>query len=123
MNCLTNEPKLNQLKAMVRGDSRAYKFRRRTYAGETITDTPESLYFTLKTSFKTEDYVLQKRLGNMNITQDGYWHFLLTPQDTESLDYGRYCWDIQVVQDGYKTTIARGYLELTNESTWEANEQ
>jgi hypothetical protein len=107
---------------MVRGDSKAYKFQRKDREGNILTDTPTTLFFTVKTSFKTQEYVLQKNLENMYITQDGYWHFVLNPEDTEDLPYGKYCWDIQVVQDGFKTTIARGYLVLTDESTWEVNE-
>lgn len=122
MTCANSSPALNQTKYMVRGDSKAYKFQRKDREGNILTDTPTTLFFTVKTSFKTQEYVLQKNLENMYITQDGYWHFVLNPQDTEDLPYGKYCWDIQVVQDGFKTTIARGHLELTNESTWEVNE-
>lgn len=122
MTCANSSPALNQTKYMVRGDSKAYKFQRKDKEGNILTDTPTTLFFTVKTSFKTQEYVLQKNLENMYITQDGYWHFVLNPEDTEDLPYGKYCWDIQVVQDGFKTTIARGHLELTNESTWEVNE-
>lgn len=122
MTCVNSSPALNQTKYMVRGDSKAYKFQRKDREGNILTDTPTTLFFTVKTSFKTQEYVLQKNLENMYITQDGYWHFALNPEDTEDLPYGKYCWDIQVVQDGFKTTIARGYLELTNESTWKENE-
>lgn len=121
MTC-ANSVALRQPKTMVRGDSKGYKFKRINKEGETISDTPSTLFFTLKTSFNTEQAIVQKKLDQMSQTQDGYWHFRLNPEDTEDLPYGKYCWDIQVVQDGYKTTIARGYLELTNESTWEVNE-
>lgn len=122
MTCANSSPALNQTKYMVRGDSKAYKFQRKDREGNILTDTPSTLFFTVKTSFNTQDFVLQKTLENMYITQDGYWHFVLNPEDTENLPYGKYCWDIQVVQDGFKTTIARGHLELTKESTWEMNE-
>ena len=122
MTCANSSPALDQTKYMVRGDSKAYKFQRKDREGNILTDTPTTLFFTVKTSFKTQEYVLQKNLENMYITQDGYWHFVLNPEDTEDLPYGKYCWDIQVVQDGFKTTIARGYLVLTDESTWEVNE-
>lgn len=122
MTCVNSSPALNQTKYMVRGDSKAYKFQRKDKGGNILTDTPTTLFFTVKTSFKTQEYVLQKNLENMYITQDGYWHFVLNPEDTEDLPYGKYCWDIQVVQDGFKTTISRGHLFLTDESTWEVNE-
>ena len=122
MTCANSSPALNQTKYMVRGDSKTYKFQRKDREGNILTDTPTTLFFTVKTSFKTQEYVLQKNLENMYITQDGYWHFVLNPEDTEDLPYGKYCWDIQVVQDGFKTTISRGHLFLTDESTWEVNE-
>lgn len=122
MTCANSSPALNQTKYMVRGDSKAYKFQRKDREGNILTDTPTTLFFTVKTSFKTQEYVLQKNLENMFITQDGYWHFVLNPEDTENLPYGKYCWDIQVVQDGFKTTISRGHIFLTDESTWKENE-
>ena len=122
MNCENNSSALNQTKRMIRGDTKAFKFRRKNHEHETIHNTPESLYFTIKTNFKTESYLFQKKLDNMYKTEDGYWHFRLNPEDTESLDYGKYCWDIEVIQGGFKTTISRGYLELLNEATWKANE-
>lgn len=124
MTCANNSSALNQVKRIVRGDSRGFKFRRRNRSTHNpILDTPEALYFTIKTNFKTEAYLFQKKLDNMYMSEDGYWHFLLNPEDTEDLDYGKYCWDIEVIQSGYKTTISRGYLELLNEATWKANEQ
>lgn len=122
MACESNSPALNQTKCLIRGDSRGFKFQRKNYQQEAITDTPETLFFTVKTSFKVVDYLFQKKLDNMWMTQDGYWHFKLNPQDTESLPYGKYCWDVQVVQNGFKTTIARGYLKLLDESTFKENE-
>lgn len=122
MTCANSSPALNQTKFMIRGDSKAYKFQRKDREGNILTDKPTTLFFTLKTSFNTKDFVLQKTLDNMYISEDGYWHFVLNPDDTEDLPYGKYCWDIQVVQDGFKTTISRGFLVLSNESTWKENE-
>lgn len=83
---------------------------------------PEAIYFTIKRNFTEEEVLVQRRIESMTQTADGYWHFQIAPEDTEGLNYGQYCWDLEVIQEGFKTTIARGYLQLTNEATFASNE-
>ena len=108
--------------SQTRGDTRGYYFKRIDGDGQVITTAPNSLYFTVKSSFFTQQVVFQKKLEDMTVDEDGTYHFVIEPKDTESLDYGSYVWDIQVTQDNVVTTIAKGTLNLTHEATWASNE-
>lgn len=108
---------------MIRGDTRAYKFKRHLLDGTIITEEPESLYFTIKRSFNSKDFVVQKKLSDMSyMEEDEYWHFIIEPEDTENLSYGTYVFDLQAVQDGFKTTIAKGQFIIETEVTFKINE-
>lgn len=105
-----------------RGDTRSYKFTRLDPQGEVITAIPDSLYFTVKTSYNTPNFVIQKTLDDMTIDEENVYHFTIEPNDTEQLPYGTYVFDIQVTQDGVVTTIAKDKFVLTQEATWVINE-
>lgn len=107
----------------IRGDTIKYYFQRLDAEGNVITDTPESLYFTVKKDYKTKDFFIQKTLADMAFdTTDSTWHFTLDPADTDNMKYGTYVYDVQVVQDGIKTTIAKGDFVLEEEVTFVTNE-
>ena len=57
----------------------------------------------------------------MTIDEEGVWHVVIQPSDTENLAYGTYVLDIEVTAQGYVTTIAKDTLKLTEESTWSVN--
>lgn len=108
---------------IIRGDSKAYKFQRKYFSGEVITDRPDSLYFTIKRNYNVKDFVLQKNIEHMSYDdEDECWHFTLEPSDTENLPYGHYVYDIQAVQNGFKTTISKGDVYIDTEVTFKENE-
>lgn len=106
---------------LTRGDTGQYKFKRLDAQGHAITNTPDSLDFTVKNSFSDSDIVFQKKLADMTMDEDGTWHFTIDPADTEKLPVGNYVFDIEVKQDNYVQTIAKGTLKLTSEATWYNN--
>lgn len=106
---------------MVRGDTLSLQFQRKDLDGDVITDTPSSIYFTVKESYFTPAFVLQKTIANMQMDNEGVWHFSIAPAETESLPYGDYVFDIEVTDNGAVTTIAKGVLRLEGEVTWEVN--
>lgn len=118
MACTGGMAELSQ----TRGDTVGYTFQRLNADGEVITTAPQSLYFTVKHKFTDKEAVLQKKMDEMTMDQDGTWHFVLQSEDTESLDYGVYVYDIQVTDNDAVTTIAKGNLKLTGEATWAVNE-
>lgn len=106
----------------IRGDTKKYKFQRKRADGTVITDRPDSLYFTVKKSYNDSLPVLQKTLNDMTLDQDGTYHFTIEPEDTDGLKYKTYVYDIQVSQNGIKTTIAKGNFIIKEEVTFARNE-
>lgn len=86
----------------------------------------EELYFTMKTSAKISEYVLQKRIGSgIELQEDGYYHITMEPKDTKNLDYGEYVYDIQLKSTNPKElvkTLIEGTIFLEDEVTWGGNE-
>ncbi len=106
---------------LTRGDTGLFKFQRLDAEGHAITSTPDTLDFTVKASFADSDIVFQKKLADMTMDNDGTWHFTIDPTDTQALTVGNYVYDIEVSDDGYVQTIAKGSLKLTQEATWYTN--
>ena len=107
---------------LIRGDTKMYRFQRKRADGAIITDTPDSLYFTVKRDYTKDEAVIQKKLDDMDMDEDGTWHFRIEPEDTDGLKYKTYVYDIQVTQDGVKTTIAKGDFTVEEEVTFAENE-
>lgn len=104
-----------------RGDTIALAFQRKDMDGEVIMDTPTAMYFTMKETFNTMPYVVQKTLEDMEMDAEGVWHFVIAPAETEALLFGDYVFDIEVTDGDAVTTIAKGEIKLEGEATWRAN--
>lgn len=107
---------------MTRGDTLKLKFQRRNKNNQVILTLPSEIYFTVKANKDATAFLIQKRLSDMTFDNDGTYHILLKPCDTEKLPYGTYFFDIEV-DDGsdYTFTISKGYITLTAEATWSEN--
>lgn len=107
---------------LIRGDTGAFKFQRLDQSGAPIVTTPDAIYFTVKKSYTNQEEVFQKDLSDMSFSnEDNSWHFIIQPSDTSSLDYGSYVYDLEVTENDYVQTIAKGKLIIDEESTWVAN--
>lgn len=107
----------------VRGDTTPITFSLKDANGADLEIAPDEIYFTVKTSYKTKDYVFQKRLSKGEITfEKGMCSLILLHKDTASLNYGSYVYDIQIKSGIYYQTICRGSISLDDESTWISNE-
>lgn len=85
--------------------------------------TDTEIYFTLKKSYNTKEYVLQKKYSKGNITVNGKEiKFTLSHKDTAELPFGTYVYDVQFVSGDFVTTLLKGTIELQKESTWINNE-
>lgn len=111
----------NTLK-QTRGDTRRYRFQRKDMNGQVITLLPEKIYFTVKKDWNEQAAVLQKTVADFTIDEDFVYRFTIYPDETESLKYGDYVFDVEVIQDGVKSTIAKGKFILTEEATFAENE-
>lgn len=106
---------------ITRGDTGAFKFQRLDASGNVITTTPDAIYFTVKKSYDCDSFIFQKSLSDMTMDEDGTWHFVIAPNDTATMAYGSYIYDIEVTSGDYVKTIAKGRLVIEEESTWTAN--
>lgn len=90
-----------------------------------LTDA-EQLYFTVKTDSNSNKVLIQKRKNaGIELGEDGYYHTIMEPGDTNKLEYGTYVYDIQLKSTNQKTlvkTLFNGTITLTDEVTWEVDE-
>ena len=105
-----------------RGDTKFLKFQRKNKDKEVILEQAEKLYFTVKKSFRTKEALFQKTIEDMSFDEDGTYHFVIEPEDTDGLEYGMCKYDVQVEHDGVKSTIAIGDFEIKEEVTFAENE-
>lgn len=99
---------------LVRGDTLSFGIQ---LYGEV--NTLDSAYFTIKKDY--EDSVLvQKSLGNgISQVDIGEYAVRLAPEDTQSLEVGRYYYDLQVGNGSDEFTVLRGILNLVYDVTKE----
>lgn len=78
----------------------------------------DTAYFTCRKNH-TEAPVFQKSLGN-GITKvgDNQYTVRIAPDDTESLEAGKYYYDLEIGVNGDKFTILKGILELEQDVTF-----
>lgn len=109
---------------LIRGDSARWKFQRKAADGSVITVEPEAIFWTVKRSYDDQEFVIQKTKEDFELDEDYYYHFGVTPDDTNDLAYGTYYYDIEVIQDDglYKQTIKTGEFIISPEATWASNE-
>ena len=83
----------------------------------------DEIYFTVKKNYNSRDVVFQKKYttGDLEV-EDGLVKFVLKHNDTASLNYGTYVFDIQFKSGDFVKTLVLGTITLTNEATWINNE-
>lgn len=125
-SCGANTPIVGELQTLSlnRGTTVKYKFQRLDYNGDPILARAEELYFVVKKRWTDSDVAITKDLSDMTFDEEGFYHFTITPEDTENMAYGRYVWDVTPVEDNnaYRAKPARGYLVVGNSAGWIINE-
>lgn len=106
-----------------RGDTCPVSFELADSQGNELDFTNAELYFTLKKNYNTTNYILQKKKSAGDITVNGKkGSLVLEHDDTATMNYGNYVYDIQVKSGDYVKTLVLGTITLTNESTFKVNE-
>jgi hypothetical protein len=84
----------------------------------------DEIYFTVKTAFNKNEYLFQKRLstGEIELTEDGDYQFVIEPDDTDGLKFGKYVFDIELIAGSDIKQTFVGELTLTDEATHRRNE-
>lgn len=103
----------------VRGDSCLFKVKLALQGNETISMSDiDNIIITCRQYPDIESEVLFKKVKeDVTLDEDGYLHFNFKPEDTQTLAYGTYCFDIEITMTtGYrKSKMFR--FELTDETT------
>lgn len=109
--------------SFARGDSFQKGFQLRDQSTQDpITQEFDEIYFTMKKNYSRSDFVLQKTLSGGGIVADGSGHYTLTllPEDTDSLPFGEYDFDIELDRGDFVRTFF-GTITLTKETTHATN--
>lgn len=108
-----------------RGDTFLFKFKLKDKNGVEITLNPtDKLYFTVKKNSKSTDRLIQKTTpSGIVYGEDGYYHITIESDDTATLDYGGYEYDIELkTASGVVKTLILGNITLTDEITFKGDE-
>lgn len=105
--------------SMVRGDTQSFELEI-TENNESV--TVDSIYFTVKNDTHTDEVLFQKKLNDGITLTNNVYNITIDPSDTDSLDYGRYAYDIEIIKNSIKKTIAVGVLDIKEEVTFVINE-
>lgn len=126
MNCPNTLPIVGNLQTIGinRGTSIRLKAQRLDANGNPILVQAEEIYFIVKKKWTDSAALITKDLSNMTFDEEGYYHFTIAPEDTESLAYGQYVWDFTAVEadDTYRAKPAHGYFLIGNSAGWIINE-
>lgn len=109
---------------IIRGDYTRKKFQRQTKSNEVITEKPDKVYFTVKTSEYKKSVLFQKTFEN-GITFDeetGWYTIEILPEDTNDLNFDTYIYDIEIIKDSKPKTIKIDKFIVTKEVTFAENE-
>lgn len=110
---------------ITRGDTNyLYKFRIKDKNENDINLTEnDKLYFTLKSQYEDTALIKKKKDNGIILGEDGYYHIILQPEDTEELEIDTYKYDIELdlyqsISDTYFVkTILEGKIKLTEDIT------
>lgn len=107
--------------SMIRGDTLAFNLVLYDENGELYTEDLTDAYFTCKSNKIDDRYAFIKTLANENgITKvkDGVYLIKVAPEDTRSLEAGRYFYDLQVGMNDDVFTVMHGVLEIEQDVTY-----
>lgn len=111
--------------SMHRGDYIKRKINIVDSSGNVIEDEFDEIYITFKKSANIRKFLFQKKLSSGNIIKndDNSYNFEILPEDTDSLDFGTYAFDIELYRQSplLKQTIL-GQLVILEEVTHAINE-
>jgi hypothetical protein len=107
---------------IIRGDTSKFKFQRLDTDGNPILIPAVQIYFTVKKNAGDKNFVFQKTLQEMELDAEGFYHVIIEPSDTNTMRFGNYVYDIEVITDDYKQTIVLDDFIVGAEVTWAINE-
>ena len=108
---------------MPRGDIHHIQFSVVNQSGTNENLDFDEIFFTVKDSYNRSGYLFQKKLSDGSIVKDGdVYTFTINPEDTNSLQFKTYVFDIEVLSDNTVKSTFVGNLHITEEVTYQENE-
>lgn len=103
----------------IRGDTFAFKFLIKLANGQISTKEDINTLFitTRKYATKSSEIIFQKTLNDVEIDDEGYCHVKFNPEDTESLAYGSYFFDVEITTNGGYRKTKLFQFKITKETT------
>ena len=107
---------------IIRGDSKTITFQRKDKNKNVITEMPEKMYLTIKENEYQKQALIQKTFDNGIKFENGTYYVDFVPEDTDSLSFGEYVYDIEIINGDVKKTIKKDTFVIESEVTHKENE-
>jgi hypothetical protein len=83
--------------SIYQGSDKTFTFSRTDLNGNLIATVPKNIWFTVKQSFESKGFSIQKTLGNgIEQNADGSWKIIVDASDTAELKTGKYVCDVKI---------------------------
>jgi thiamine pyrophosphokinase len=107
----------------IRGDTKKLRFRLEdTLGDELVLVETDKLFFTVKKDAIETAFKFQKTISNGIEYSSGYYYISIEPTDTNSLVYGDYKYDLELVSNTLTKTLVIGTMTILPEVTFVTNE-
>lgn len=107
---------------IIRGDSKTFTFQRKDKNGEVIAEKPDKMYLTIKQNEYEKQALIQKTFDDGIRFEDATYYVDFVPEDTDSLSFGEYVYDIEIINGDVKKTIKKDIFIIESEVTHKENE-
>ena len=107
---------------IIRGDYKIFTFQRKDKNKNIIVEKPDKMYITIKRNEYLKEVVIQKTFDNGIKFEEGKYRVEFLPEDTDSLSFGEYVYDIEIISNGKPKTIKVDKFVIKAEVTYKENE-
>lgn len=107
---------------IIRGDNKIFTFQRKNKNGEVITEKPDKMYLTIKRNEYEKQALIQKTFDNGIRFENDTYYIDFVPEDTDSLNFGKYVYDIEIINGDIVKTIKKDAFIIESEVTHKENE-
>ena len=107
---------MNKNIKMVRGDTLSFGIE---YAFDDHSNQDlETCYFSCKKNFDDTEYIFKKSIGDgISKVANNKYRVRVAPEDTENVEAGNYCYDLEFGLNDDVFTIIKGMLTIENDVT------
>lgn len=107
---------------IIRGDSKTFTFQRKDKDNNVITEKPDKMYLTIKQNEYERQPLIQKTFDNGIRFEEDTYYVDFVPEDTDDLSFGKYVYDIEIINGDIVKTIKKDTFIIESEVTHKENE-